>query len=69
MLPVTVARSSSDYNAMRYSGGSRNRWKGGAIGGVGPPPHRGFGAAPPAGVQGAEPPLGVWGQSPPEDEV
>ena len=39
--------------------------RGGAIGGVGPPPHRGSGAAPPAGVQGAEPPLGVWGAKPP----
>jgi len=35
--------------------------RGGATGGVGPPPHRGSGAAPPAGMQGAEPPLGVWG--------
>ena len=39
--------------------------RGGATGGVGPPPHRGSGAAPPTGMQGAEPPLGVWGgQSP-----
>ena len=39
--------------------------RGGATGGVGPPPHRGSGAAPPAGVQGTEPPLGVWGAKPP----
>jgi len=42
---------------------------GGATGGVGPPPHRGYGAAPPAGVQGAEPPLEVWGAKPPAAEV